>query len=231
MKKRAFTLAEVLITLGIIGVVAAMSIPSLFLKYRKEQTLNRLKRAISVINQAYKMSYNDLGEPINSNLKMNAREYIMTYWAPYIKISNLCVKYSDCGYKSVEPHSYANGTHATWWIAGKSDSVNGTRVSFKTSDGILYLPMFATPKDDGSGETIEMLSIIVDINGADGPNKYGQDVFWLTRVPTGNGEIKLYGYDKTDAQVNANCSSGGTGEYCAEKIRRDGWKITKDYPW
>ena len=42
-KKFAFTLAEVLITLGIIGVVAAMTMPSLIANYKKKQAVTQLK--------------------------------------------------------------------------------------------------------------------------------------------------------------------------------------------
>lgn len=44
--KRAFTLAEVLITLGIIGVVAALTLPSVITNYQKKQTVEQLKKHI-----------------------------------------------------------------------------------------------------------------------------------------------------------------------------------------
>lgn len=44
--KVAFTLAEVLITLGIIGVVAAMTLPTLIANYQKRQTVVQLKKSI-----------------------------------------------------------------------------------------------------------------------------------------------------------------------------------------
>ncbi len=62
-KKVAFTLAEVLITLGIIGVVAAMTIPSLVQKYKEKQRVTQLKKAYSVLNQAFLMAVNDYGTP------------------------------------------------------------------------------------------------------------------------------------------------------------------------
>lgn len=63
MKKLAFTLAEVLITLGIIGVVAAMTIPTLVTNADKKATATKLKVFYSKINQAVKLSsaYNDDG--------------------------------------------------------------------------------------------------------------------------------------------------------------------------
>lgn len=42
--KKAFTMPEVLITLGIIGIVAAITLPALIGKYQKIQTINQLKK-------------------------------------------------------------------------------------------------------------------------------------------------------------------------------------------
>ena len=59
-KKRStisgFTLAEVLITLGIIGVVAALTMPALITNYQKQQTINTLKKSYSILQQAIKLS-------------------------------------------------------------------------------------------------------------------------------------------------------------------------------
>ena len=60
-KSAAFTLAEVLITLGIIGVVAAMTMPSLMQHYKRQQATARIKKFVSVINQALISAENDLG--------------------------------------------------------------------------------------------------------------------------------------------------------------------------
>lgn len=51
-KKNAFTLAEVLITLGIIGVVAAMTIPTLMMNYQKQVWESKLKKVYSVATNA-----------------------------------------------------------------------------------------------------------------------------------------------------------------------------------
>ena len=56
----AFTLAEVLITLGIIGIVAAMTIPSLVQDYREKAQVTRVKKFYSVFAQAYAMALQDL---------------------------------------------------------------------------------------------------------------------------------------------------------------------------
>ena len=59
MTKRAFTLAEILITLGIIGVVAAMTIPTLIQKNQKRIIEANLKETYSTLSQMMKMAEND----------------------------------------------------------------------------------------------------------------------------------------------------------------------------
>lgn len=71
--KRAFTLAEVLITLGIIGVVAAITLPSVIANYQKEETVAKLKKTYSVVNQAILQSivenddYSNWEKPYDTN--------------------------------------------------------------------------------------------------------------------------------------------------------------------
>ena len=61
MRKIAFTLAEVLITLGIIGVVAAMTIPTLISNYQKQALFSQFKKAYANLNQAWKLASVDFG--------------------------------------------------------------------------------------------------------------------------------------------------------------------------
>lgn len=64
MKKRnAFTLAEVLITLGIIGVVAAVTLPALVQKYKEKQRVTQVKKAYTVLSQAFQMVKLEYGDP------------------------------------------------------------------------------------------------------------------------------------------------------------------------
>jgi prepilin-type N-terminal cleavage/methylation domain-containing protein len=57
MKKLGFTLAEVLITLVIIGVIAAMTVPTLMNNTNAQEFRSALKKAISGVNQALTLNY------------------------------------------------------------------------------------------------------------------------------------------------------------------------------
>ena len=61
-QKVAFTLAEVLITLGVIGVVAAITMPTLISNYQKHVTINRLKQTYTILYGAIKRSEADNGD-------------------------------------------------------------------------------------------------------------------------------------------------------------------------
>ncbi len=55
MRKNAFTLAEVLITLAIVGIVAAMTIPTLITKYKERVLVNKVKEAHSLLMNAVQL--------------------------------------------------------------------------------------------------------------------------------------------------------------------------------
>ena len=98
MKIRAFTLAEVLITLGIIGVVAAMTIPSLINSYQHKVLETQFKKAYAILYQLVLQVQNDAGMPLN--VKDYSYAYTGDKWKlynalkPYI-IANFC-KNTDC---------------------------------------------------------------------------------------------------------------------------------------
>ena len=225
-KHLGFTLAEVLITLGIIGVVAAMTIPTLITSYQKHVTVTKLQKAISILNQAYKLSFDDNGEPSATEAyAMGSEEYFKQYWAPYIKTAVICTTYQECGYKSITPWLESNGNQITIVVVDKK-----CRTTFYTSDGFLYIIFTAQGTSNPEG-TVQNTHVYVDINGGEGPNILGRDVFILTRVEKEGGGVQPFGYEKSSSIINASCSKKGAGYYCAEKIRRSGWKIEKDYPW
>lgn len=221
--KFGFTLAEVLITLGIIGVVAAMTIPVLITTHQQKATVTKLERAISVLNQAYRLSYDENGEAsAQEALAMGADAYFKKYWEPYIKISRYCKNYKDCGYDKSAPYKAPSGS--AYLIA-----VNESRAKFYTLDGFFYMILV----DSGAGDNISLnTNIYLDLNGGEGPNIMGRDVFLLKRYvdDVKGGYVQPLCNNESNAVVNAKCIKSETS-CCAEKIRRAGWKIEKDYPW
>ena len=89
MKKRAFTLAETLITLGIIGVVAALTIPTLIQSYKKREIETSLQKIYSTVNQAIKRAELDYGEYESWEFTSNASNVFEQYFIPYLNINKV----------------------------------------------------------------------------------------------------------------------------------------------
>lgn len=224
-----FTLAETLITLGIIGVVAAMTIPTLISNHQKKQTVVKLQKAISVMNQAYRLAYDDVGETTPEEARaLGAQGYFDKFWAPYIKVQSICqLNVGGCEYGESFPWKTPNGNVYNLGV-GTYDS----RVAFTSMDGFFYIVVTFTGTAS-LGRDITSSTIYVDINGTAKPNTLGKDVFILDRKNDGEkgGVVVPLCSTKSDADINASCSLTGAGECCAEKIKRSGWNIDKSYPW
>ena len=232
-RKAAFTMAEVLITLGIIGIVAAMTLPSLIQKHQKKVLVTKLKKTYSIFSQALIQSQLVNGEfstwPVRENIV--PIEYFNRYYKPYFNGSQFCISAAACGYKAVGAGSDAN----TPWKNLKGNTIGwnllsgSSRVCFLLNDGsFVFLPR--NSKDE-NGELIYVSTIYIDINGPLSPNVLGKDVF-LFKIDNKKGFMP-YCYDRTQEQINNGCTknSSGNNNCCTAKIMMDGWEIKDDYPW
>lgn len=155
---------------------------------------------------------------------MGTEEYVKTYWAPYLKINILCKDYKTCGYDNLSPLKLPNGKPQ-----GSNIISRNARLGLSTMDGILYIIFTAMWSNDTGSFSNTSDYIWVDLNGAGRPNRFGHDVFSLRRIQ--DKGVVPDGYNKSQNEINKNCSRDGNGYYCAEKIKRAGWKIEKDYPF
>ena len=224
----AFTLAEVLITLGIIGVVAAMTLPTLIANYQKKETISKIQKVYTVLNQAFKLSEVDNGEFEYWDVDYSDPDtYFEKYWKPYLKINKICKTYKECLYPSNSPWYYLDGSPFTMSVIAL-----GYRVSFYTSDGtymaISLVNGGGTDEDGNEVPIVYSQSIYVDINGAQRPNQLGKDLFMF--LITKKGVMPLY-YDYSRDEINEDCSKSGSGRSCLAKIISEGWQIGADYPW
>ena len=84
-KRFGFTLAEVLITLGVIGVVAALTIPQLVGTYKRKVVEARLSKFYSVMNQAIARSIEEHGDiPFESFSTNDNSEYLLNWYKEYV---------------------------------------------------------------------------------------------------------------------------------------------------
>lgn len=208
--KKGFTLSEVLITLGIIGVVAAMTIPVFVKKYQQHVTVTKLKKVYTILNQAFKMSEidNDSYENWDNINDIGREAYIEKYWRPYLKVIKTCNTDTECGYIKKEGYYWRNANNTTYAQKGMNE------YNLIINDGVFI--MFG-------GD----FRIYIDLNAGQTPNRYGHDFFIFSVTNKG---VYPNGYPST-SYCNKTSNYGSNGEFCASKIMVDGWKIKDDYPW
>ena len=219
--KKAFTLAEVLITLGIIGVIAAITIPSLITKIRNVRDSATLKEDFSILKQMM-LSANDDGAMasiVTGNNMDEMKNWFNTYFLPYIKVANVCYGTTDCFPDKIKT---SNGSR---WSATKP--CGAASIAFTLNNGS-YICM------DDFGDTRfgvqpngVTIGILVDVNGDKNPNQFGKDIFAFVFK---DESLVLGGYDMTQEQIDANCSekcSTGNycGTYCMQKVIKNGYKL------
>ncbi len=223
--KNGFTLAEVLITLGIIGIVAAITLPTLMTNYKKKATATRVKKAYAEVLQAIKLSEvdNDSIESWNvgNNTSIeNTKTYVEKYIMPYYKGLTLCSEGLD--YKCGVAVSGDGANYLT---------INGTSLSF------LYRP--------------DKIFLIIDVNNKEKPNIIGSDAFYFMTndkyelLPFGwydgitRDDIKKgYKFNLNGTTYNLLCKKDNKDnqnpEYrhaCTALLYLDNWEFKKDYPW
>ena len=79
MQKTGFTLAEVLITLMILGIIAALTVPTLIQTTQKKEEVTQIKKGLSMINQAISSNYSLTQDDLNKyNLQQNDEKNIIS---------------------------------------------------------------------------------------------------------------------------------------------------------
>ncbi len=206
-KLKAFTLAEVLLTLGIIGCVAAMTFPSLKMGIDSKANIITLKKFYSEFSNATNILMSEYSEPLYWGLKDNnaaAADWVMARYNERLNIQRICgASDSTCFYFPIK--SYRNGSNAITAAQYRSWSLRG----FVLTNGVTGFV------DVNNGN----FSMFFDVNGFKGPNTLGVDIFaWAVNA---DGAIVRY----------SDPSLGGSGndnpEYnYAFDIMEHGWVKT-----
>ena len=226
VRHTAFTLAEVLITLGIIGVVAAMTLPALITDYRNSVVETRLKKFYSTMNQAILRSINDNGEPQYWNYFLSNKEdgdsfvnqndlsaaNFQKYLAPYITIV------------STKEVTTNNEILMLYYLA------DGSAFSFAATHN---RDIYFYPKNPEK--------CLLNTKNI----RRGKCEFVFNFKPDDAGETWKYLYNKGmepylydwDGDINSlysgkrySCDKNGEGHYCTAIIFKNGWKIPQNYP-
>lgn len=183
-KRLAFTLAEVLITLGIIGVVAALTLPTLMVKQQEAATVSQLKKAYSTLSNAFTLAVKEDGTPDTWDLAgggsaSQGAVNLMNKLTPYLSITKNCVSLDPNVYKGCvvdDNYRYLGGN--TWSNFNNTDALPKVLLS----DGaVIMAEATSSTCANNVGNTLYLSSscanIYIDTNGMKKPNQAGYDLF------------------------------------------------------
>ena len=207
LKLKAFTLAEVLITLGIIGVVAAITLPTVMAKVERNILKQQFKKAYSVYSQALLKTVNDNdgvlncyyaenedGSTTNTGQDISGCIDFFENFAQNLKIIKKC-----------DGNALADGClpiytdYKTNGDAGcpgfTEEAFNVRNLVYVLADGTILMPYAE------QNRAYFMPIFAIDINGKKGPNKPGFDLFSLRFSRTAKGMYRfnhIYGEGKSE---------------------------------
>lgn len=193
-KLSAFTLAEVLITLGIIGIVAALTIPSLMNNIQDSQFKQAWKKNYSVISQAYQRYVTENGGSATGLCAYSA-VCVRDVLQPYLNIAKLCSSSASegCWSPAGTLRNYTGTTAAGMPTNGGNTTFSNPGLVLNDGTFMLFESSYDStcPVSVWSGNLRTCGYVIVDVNGIKPPNQVGKDVYLLfftdvNTVPAGN---------------------------------------------
>ncbi len=213
IKRNAFTMAEVLVTLMIIGVIASITMPALRKQADMQENVAGVKKAYSSLVQATSVLEQKYGDHKrwrfdDTDASINK---MLNYYTSVMNTTRKCeVGFDGCWAQT----TWLNGPDY-----GGTDGIGRfNSATFSTSDGMNYsIGGLAS----GSGVNIDSapegsLAFFVDVNGDKKPNKLGDDVFLF--VMTKDRGLVPGGID---VDVDA-CASTTEGLTCAARVLKEG---------
>lgn len=216
-KKMAFTLAEILITLGIIGVVAAITIPTLMNNVADIQTKSILKKTFAVLSQATTQIGTD-----NGGTLLGAFTNAVTtrnLYANQFKTLKTCTSTNASGQGCWSDTFYLMNDTSTS-VLGNYD--NGNTAALVMNNGVFVIFGSTSTPDCtenwymSASPAIVCAIAVVDVNGIKQPNTMGKDIFqfYITQkglIPSGSSVLNPVAGDA--------CSTSGSGASCTyEKL-------------
>ena len=230
-KKAAFTLAEVLITLGIIGVIAALTLPGLLAEYSKLVVETKLKKFYSQINQAIQLSEAEYGakeywysgtNSVETDADGNpvpgsstAEKWFMKYIGSHMTV--IKVEYDDLARPT---YFFKDGTALKQMNGSMQTSQEGSfrDWTFYTAYPDRCLELYGS-EENARGKCAWPFMYV----------PFTQDVNYKYLVGKGFEPYK-FSWDGNIHTLKNNCK-GSKPEFCTAWIQLNGWEIPEDYPY
>ena len=218
---KAFTLAEMLITLGVIGVVAALTMPTLMNRSNDQAFVSKLQKVQSTLNQAHLNAERQHGMSQDWKFKDGSTDAVIKlyeYYKPFLNIAKDCGTDTGGGPGCFDPNwTMLNGSKSSsqtkYGLGGNVKAFqlkDGTAISI---DGYTNVATAATFGAANHRTTGHMAIFTVDLNGKRKPNRAGKDIFFFV---LGDNGIVPAGIDST-----SDCKLSGVGYTCAAYVLKN----------
>ena len=181
MKRFAFTLAEVLITLAIIGVVAALTLPTLIHNYQKKVLEVQFKKSYSNLQNVINSVNTENGEPFDCYFLKGGGFHYSQCTQFYEEFFKKLQVVKICNFKQTNCFGQYKTREQVLAEGGKSLSqacsypMSGS-TAYNLNDGSMLYVLETT---DGGFNNQNAVFIGIDVNGKKGPNRWGYDLFYL----------------------------------------------------
>ena len=220
---RAFTLAEVLVTLGIIGVVSAMTVPTLMQNYQRQSYVTQLHKTYNEMSQALLRYQTDRNALNLREAGMSSQAEVNNFISSYFKVVNSCLDSSTVTPCFANQSEYKKISGAT--ASGFDNDADGLGMSFVLANGTSIRPWLSNGRN--------FIVMVVDVNGQKGPNILGRDFFDMCIDVNGNIDTCLRNggtFPHTEAQreteFNDVCIADSASiAGCFGKILNDNWQM------
>ncbi len=180
-RKAAFTMAEVLITLGIIGIVAAMTLPSLIGKYQEKQWKVAYKKAYSGMSQAFlRMQANDEVSDMTPTYTEDGLAITPSIGENFKTMSKYFNTVKTCFDRNASECWECADGQAGYIYNGGPDWLGCGNMSYAFIDysGVAWY-LYSNNE----------WPVLVDVNGFNRPNQLGKDRF-VMRFASNNSDLK-----------------------------------------
>lgn len=221
MKKLGFTIAELVIAVGVMGIVAVMAIPTFVKAQQDKEVAAKLNLAQSILSNATEMGELNNGKLTDSELaNLSEKDIFNIYYKKTLKLNTSCSEDSS-GTCWTPTRDFFENTNAA---GGETFGITGTvHNGFVLQDGMNVTMTKVQGLDEKFGiETKDEYSLVfmVDINGAKAPNAMGKDVFAF--VKESQGRIIPAGKHNDSFNCRKGCDLDDDYWDCSAKVLLDG---------